>query len=119
MLESLGIGETEEAVYRLLIARRRAGTAELTAATGRSTAEVRAALAFLVEHGLADAPADGVDADFVSAPPGVALNALLRQRQDDLRQSERAVAALQETIEGRRRGEGRLVGGERTAVVPR
>jgi len=90
MLESLGLGAAEEEIYRLLVARRAAQAAELAAATGRPRADVDTSLKCLVAQGLASE----TGCVFAPAPPGVALNALLRQRQDELRQAERDVAAL-------------------------
>ncbi|MGC3861889.1 helix-turn-helix domain-containing protein [Micromonospora chersina] len=99
MLAPLGLDPVEEEIYRQLIASRRACAAELAAATGRSDAAVRTALAGLVDRGLAGTSGGtpgGDDLVFVPAPPAVALNALLRQRQDDLRRAESDVAALAE-----------------------
>jgi predicted transcriptional regulator len=99
MLGPLGLGAAEEEIYRHLVARRRSTAAAVAVATGRAEAEVAAALASLVEQGLAGTPT-GPNGDsgavYVPAPPGVCLNALLRQRQDDLRQVERDVSALVE-----------------------
>lgn len=96
MLGSLGLDAAEEQVYRLLVARRGAREAELAEATGRAPSEVGAALKSLVAQGLASISDAEGDCVFVPAPPGVSLNALLRQRQDELRQAERDVAALVE-----------------------
>ncbi|MGY0007959.1 helix-turn-helix domain-containing protein [Micromonospora sp. I033] len=96
MLAPLGLDPVEEEIYRQLVVSRRARAAELAAATGRPATEVEAALAGLVERGLAGVPDPGPDPVFVPAPPAVALNALLRRRQDDLRQAEYDVAALAE-----------------------
>src|SRR5262245_13730274 len=99
MLELLGLGAAEEEIYRRLVTGRSARVADLAAATGRPAAEVQVALASLTAQGLAG-PAVGTpgdaDAVYEPAPPGVALNALLRQRQDDLRRVERDVADLVE-----------------------
>lgn len=99
MLAPLGLDPGEEDVYRQLVARRSALAAELAAATGRAGPEVGAALASLIGRGLAVASTSqgGVgEAVYVPAPPGVSLNALLRERQDELRKVEHEVAALVE-----------------------
>jgi hypothetical protein len=67
--------------------------------TGRTPHEVAGALGSLLEHGLITTLPDdpgGRGAAFAPAPPGVALNALLRRRQHELRGVENAVVALVE-----------------------
>lgn len=94
MLEPLGLGAAEEEIYRLLVARRGARVSELAQATGRTPASVQSVLDALSAQGLMGTPTAEPDPVHVPAPPGVALAALLRQRQDDLRDVERAVADL-------------------------
>jgi DNA-binding CsgD family transcriptional regulator/sugar-specific transcriptional regulator TrmB len=94
MLGPLGLDEAEEEIYRLLVARRGARISELALATGRTPASVRAVVESLSAQGLMGTPTAGPDPGYVPAPPGVTLAALLRQRQDDLRDVERAVADL-------------------------
>jgi len=96
MLEPLGLGAAEEEIYRLLVARRGARAGELAFATGKTPAEVQAALTALSDQGLMGTPTAEPDPVYVPAPPGVSLAALLRQRQDDLREVERDVADLVE-----------------------
>ena len=94
MLGPLGLGAAEEEIYRMLVARRGARISELAAATGRTPASVRAVLESLSGQGLMGTPTAEPDPLYVPAPPGVTLAALLRQRQDDLRDVERAVSDL-------------------------
>lgn len=102
MLAPLGLGSAEEDVYRRLVTRGSASAADLASATGRTGDEVAAGLGSLLDQGLitvlASEPGDPGDAEaaFVPAPPGVALKALLRRRQDELRHVEDTVAALVE-----------------------
>lgn len=96
MLEPLGLGSAEEQIYRLLVAHRGARAGELAAATGSDPASVQVVLASLLAQGLLGTPTADPDPVYVPAPPGVSLAALLRQRQDDLRQVELDVAALVE-----------------------
>lgn len=94
MLGPLGLGAAEEEIYRVLVARRGARASELAAATGQTPASVQAVLASLSAQGLMGTPTAEHDPVHVPAPPGVTLTALLRQRQDDLRDVERTVSDL-------------------------
>jgi DNA-binding NarL/FixJ family response regulator len=94
MLEPLGLGAAEEEIYRLLVVRRGARIGELAAAMGTTPAAVQAVLDTLHSQGLLGTPSAAPDPVYQPAPPGVTLAALLRQRQDDLRQVELAIASL-------------------------
>jgi sugar-specific transcriptional regulator TrmB/DNA-binding CsgD family transcriptional regulator len=94
VLGALGIDGAEEEVYRTLIGRSSARAVDLAQTMGQTPESVEAVLATLAERGLAARTADGTE--FVAAPPAVALATLVRDRRDDLRQAELAVAELAE-----------------------
>jgi len=101
MLAALGLGPAEEDVYRRLVAHGHACPTQLSAETGSTAEELTGLLTALVDRGLVSVhrPASGTDsaAVFTAAPPALALAGLLRQRHDDLRAAELAIAALAET----------------------
>ncbi|MGW4996073.1 helix-turn-helix transcriptional regulator [Streptomyces hydrogenans] len=81
MLGALGLDDTQEAVYRVLVRLGGADPAGLGQRLGIGEAAAAAALGRLEERGLASRPHAGA-VRWVPAPPGVALGALLtRQRQ--------------------------------------
>ncbi|HKD98915.1 MAG TPA: LuxR C-terminal-related transcriptional regulator [Micromonosporaceae bacterium] len=104
MLGALGLSPRVEQVYRALIRGDATDPEALAKLLGAGEDEIAAALADVVERGLA-ARADG---GYVAAPPPIALGALLRQRRDELRQAEEALATLAE--EHRSATSGRAVG---------
>ncbi|MET8972249.1 helix-turn-helix transcriptional regulator [Streptomyces hydrogenans] len=81
MLGALGLDDTQEAVYRVLVRLGGADPAGLGQRLGIGESAAAAALGRLEERGLASRPHAGA-VRWVPAPPGVALGALLtRQRQ--------------------------------------
>jgi predicted transcriptional regulator len=93
MLAALGLGLDEEQVYRALLSQHRAGVADLVDLVALPSAMVAAALARLVELGLAMPTGDGAVA---AAPPARALGVLIASRRDELRTAEHALVALAE-----------------------
>ncbi|WP_406510361.1 helix-turn-helix domain-containing protein [Streptomyces sp. NBC_00212] len=98
MWEAVGLGESEERVYRALVRLGRGSAQECAAETGLARTEVRAALRNLAGLGLVKA--DGDDAEgsdgeaWLSADPQVALGALLRQRRTELDRMRQSVDEL-------------------------
>jgi predicted transcriptional regulator len=101
MLAALGLGPTEEDVYRRLVARDTASLDELRAGSGLTPVELARVLAALVATGLATAQPPAPPAVeptvFTAAPPAIALSGLLRRRRDDLQSAELDIAALADT----------------------
>lgn len=93
MLEALGVEPGVERVYRALLPRPSATAAELGDEVGEPVDDVEAALAILVEAGLA---LRSTDQGYAAAPPAVALGALITDRRDGLRLAEQALAGLAE-----------------------
>ncbi len=94
-LAVIGIGATQERVYRALIAQPDATTAMLASKLGLPEQTVVSALEAVAERGLAARSAAGTDR-YVPAPPAVALGAILTQYRDDLRRVDVALAELAE-----------------------
>lgn len=94
----MGLGESEERVYRALVRLGRGSAQECAAETGLARAEVRAALRNLAGLGLVEADGDdaeGTDGEaWLSADPQVALGALLRQRRTELDRMRQSVDEL-------------------------
>ncbi|MEU2616337.1 helix-turn-helix domain-containing protein [Micromonospora sp. NPDC007271] len=93
MLGALGLSTDEESVYRRLVERTAAGSADLAETTQLPEATVRAALSQLVADGLVKRTPDG---EFSAAPPAVALGALISERREGLRSAELALVTLAE-----------------------
>ncbi|MFE1444244.1 helix-turn-helix domain-containing protein [Streptomyces sp. NPDC058739] len=93
MLDVLGLEPDDERVYRTLLGRPNSTTVALSELLGLAPARVDAALARLVEWGLASRSAD---ARFTAAPPAMALGALISQRRDQLRTAEQALVTFAE-----------------------
>jgi sugar-specific transcriptional regulator TrmB/DNA-binding CsgD family transcriptional regulator len=93
MLEALGVEPEVELVYRALLTRVSVTAATLAQASDVPVDRVRAALATLVDAGLAHLSTDG---QYAAAPPAVALGALITDRRDGLRLAEQALASLAE-----------------------
>ncbi|GAA3429491.1 helix-turn-helix domain-containing protein [Streptosporangium sandarakinum] len=98
MLNGLGISEQEEAVYVELLRRRRMTVSDLAEALEVPVAAVTAAVARLVELGLATRD-DGES--HVVVPPDVGLGTLIAQRQAAL---QRVQGRLTELVEVYRKG---------------
>lgn len=93
MLDVLGLDDGEETVYRQLVAEPSAGVADLAGPSGLDEFVVTKALESLEDKGLV-ARASGSADKYVASPPGVALGALLVQRQEDLRRAQVEMAEL-------------------------
>jgi sugar-specific transcriptional regulator TrmB/DNA-binding CsgD family transcriptional regulator len=94
-LSVIGIGATQEQVYRALIANPDATTGMLAGRLGLPEPTVVDALESVAERGLAARSAAAPDR-YVPAPPAVALGAILTQYRDDLRRVDVALAELAE-----------------------
>ena len=94
-LAVIGIGATQERVYRALVAQPDATTAMLASKLGLPDETVVSALEAVAERGLAARSAAG-PGRYVPAPPAVALGAILTQYRDDLRRVDVALAELGE-----------------------
>ncbi|MFD2767197.1 helix-turn-helix domain-containing protein [Micromonospora eburnea] len=93
MLGALGLSTDEESVYRNLVGRTAASSADLAQTTQLPEATVRTALSQLLANGLVKRTPDG---DFSAAPPAVALGALISERRDGLHTAELALVTLAE-----------------------
>ncbi|MEU7384620.1 MULTISPECIES: helix-turn-helix transcriptional regulator [unclassified Streptomyces] len=95
MLAAIGLDETHEAAYRVLVS---VGAAEVPDLARRLTLgerDTEHALRRLERHGLA-AQSPTRPGRWVAAPPGVALGALLTQQRHELEKAELAAALLAE-----------------------
>lgn len=102
MLEAVGLTETEESVYRLLVTTPTAAADEISERAGLSPHETERALASLTDKGLASWT-DRTPRSFVAAPPDVALLPHLQRRSDALDEARAAVTDLVETYRRTRR----------------
>ncbi|WP_371795100.1 helix-turn-helix domain-containing protein [Streptomyces sp. NBC_01718] len=93
MLEILGLGQREEAVYRHLVEKGSGAAPELALGLGITEADAAAVLSNLTGRGLAAPSADG-PGHHVPAPPAVALTGLVSQRRYELEQAEATTRAL-------------------------
>ncbi len=93
LLGMLGVEPETEQAYRALLARPSSSARILADELGQPEADVEVVLAGLVETGLATQSAPG---EYVAAPPGVALGALIAERRDGLRLAEQALAVFAE-----------------------
>src|SRR4051812_8535206 len=83
LLEPLGLGTTGEEVYRALLGEPDSSARELAERTGLTLARVREDLAHLVSLRLAQRN-EGRPARFRTAPPDIAITALVNERQAGL-----------------------------------
>ena len=93
MLGGVGVGESEERVYRTLIRLGGATVAELAAATYAAEEPLRLTLCALEEKGLASR-APGPLERFVPAPPDVAVEALAARRSEEIARARLAAIEL-------------------------
>ena len=100
MLSVLGLSATEELIYRRLVMSPGETVAKLAADTGQDLVEVGRVAEALISRGLV--VADAATGEITAAPPAVALGALLRQRNDDLRAAELDLVALADAFRNRR-----------------
>ncbi|GGK07417.1 transcriptional regulator [Pilimelia anulata] len=83
LLEPVGLGALESALYVRLLAAPRSSADDLAVATGLPAAELTGALTRLTEHALITRLA-GTPARYVPAPPDLAIDALALRRQEAL-----------------------------------
>ena len=93
LLEPLGVSDLEERVYHALLAGEALAGDELAEEIGTAPARTALALDTLVDLGLV-ARSPGPPVRFVAAPPEVAVEALIRRKEDDVRRARSSVAAL-------------------------
>jgi sugar-specific transcriptional regulator TrmB len=93
MLEAIGIGPDDEAVYRELLSRTQAAVGELSAALGRSTAAVEASLVGLEGLGMVTR-LPGQPLRVRAARPDVAVDVLVSRRQEELARTQLAARDL-------------------------
>ncbi|MET9275196.1 helix-turn-helix domain-containing protein [Kribbella sp. NPDC003557] len=91
MLQGLGIGQQEEAVYVELLRRRRATAADLSSAAQLPCESVASALTRLSELGLVTGDESGL---FNAVPPDVGLGTLVVQHQSTLQLVQRRLSEL-------------------------
>lgn len=94
VLHPLGISDAEEQVYRALLARPGATAQELARTLALGTSKVQRSLNEIVLRGLATHSLDRPRRHF-AAEPNVVLEALVAERQEELRHSRSAIAELQ------------------------
>ena len=93
MLEPLGLGSTEEEVYRSLLGEPDSSTRQVADRTGLPLTRVREGLAHLVALRMAERT-QGRPARFRTAPPDMAITALVNERQAALDRARLAVPEL-------------------------
>lgn len=97
MLAAAGMTAAEEAAYRVLVARPACAPADLAGALGVEAAAAEAVLHALEGKGLASRTAESPP-QFMACPPESALEPLLLERQDQLRQARLAVRELSQAF---------------------
>lgn len=97
VLEAVGIGEVEEAVYRSIIERPGRTVRQVAEATALIQRDARSILRTLEETGLITL-APGSPQRFMPAPPDIALEALVIQRQAQLEQVRATAARFAEQV---------------------
>ncbi|MEU5265845.1 helix-turn-helix domain-containing protein [Amycolatopsis sp. NPDC021455] len=95
MLEPIGLGDADEAIYDALVRRTRATVAELAEDARRSLPVTRRVVRTLVGLGLATRAA-GRPTRYVVVPPDRAIEAVLREREAALRDTRRHIGTLME-----------------------
>lgn len=118
MLAAAGMTAAEEVAYRVLVARPACSPADLAGPLGLETSQAEAVLHALVAKGLASRTAENPP-QFMACPPESALEPLLLEQQDQLRQAQLAVRELSATFASSQRARSgpqllELVTGERT-----
>jgi sugar-specific transcriptional regulator TrmB/DNA-binding CsgD family transcriptional regulator len=101
VLEPLGISDSEEQLYRLLLESPAATAAELSSTANIGVRKVRTALASLLAQGLIS-QTPGKPAGFVALPPSIAVEGLFSRRRDELDRARALSIELLGQIETRR-----------------
>ncbi|GAA2747598.1 MULTISPECIES: helix-turn-helix transcriptional regulator [Kitasatospora] len=99
LLEPVGLGATESALYLHVLSAPRSTAAQLAEALGSTTAGIRTALGRLVTTGLVTRLA-GSPVRYTAAPPEVAMDALAAQRQQEMDRLRARVRELAVKFEG-------------------
>jgi sugar-specific transcriptional regulator TrmB len=93
VLESIGVLPDDESVYRELLSRTQAGTADLVAALGREESAVDRSLARLEELGMVSR-LPGQPVRMRATRPDVAIDVLVSRRQEELARAQLAARDL-------------------------
>ena len=105
LLEPVGLGAAESALYVRVLSAPRSTTAQLAEAVGMTPTRIRPCLRRLVDSGLVTR-LTGSPARYTAAPPQVALDALAEERRRQLEQLRTQVTALAAALPGTRTGDG-------------
>jgi hypothetical protein len=108
-LEALGISEVEERVYRVLLAHRMATVQDLANLLTLSPRRTQRLIDGIEAKGLASHSPEQ-PRRYIAAPPELAIDALIMQRQAVLERARTTIPELKEHVAG-------AVGGEREQVV--
>jgi DNA-binding CsgD family transcriptional regulator len=106
LLEPVGLGATESALYLHVLSTPRCTTAALAAAVDMTPARIRPGLRRLVDSGLITR-LTGSPARYTAAPPHVVVDALAERRQRQLEQLRAHVCDLAASLPGAATGSGR------------
>lgn len=115
--EAVGLDELEEGIYRALLDQPHATVAELAASESIAAKEARVILLSLEAKGLITRSAEGPT--HVPAPPDIAIDILIKDRQAELEGARLSAARLAETYRAKQDPKGpvrlvEVVRGERT-----
>jgi sugar-specific transcriptional regulator TrmB/DNA-binding CsgD family transcriptional regulator len=105
LLEPVGLGATESALYVRVLSAPRSTTAQLAEAVGMTPARIRPGLRRLVDSGLVTR-LSGSPARWTAAPPQIAVDALAAERHRQLEQLRSQVSTLAAALPGARTGDG-------------
>jgi len=93
LLDGLGVSDLEERIYRALLAGDALTADEVSQVVDTATERVGPALANLASLGLAGR-SPGPPVRFVAAPPGLAVEALIRRREGEFNRARTSLAEL-------------------------
>lgn len=96
-LEALGISDTEEKIYRILLSNKLATATDITRLLSLPLADVEALLAQIEVKGLATQSLDK-PSRYIAAPPELAIEALASQRQADIERARLSIPSLKEEV---------------------
>ncbi|MBB5933096.1 helix-turn-helix transcriptional regulator [Streptomyces zagrosensis] len=99
LLEPVGLGATESALYLHVLSTPRCTTAQLAEAVGATPAQVRPCLRRLEDAGLISRLA-GKPARYAAAPPSVAFDALAERRHQELEELREHIRELSVRFQG-------------------
>lgn len=95
MLDVVGLSADAESIYEALLSREQATATDLAAATGLPDERVRIALRALENHGVVGR-ASASSEHYVAVDPGIALDVLLLEREEQLKRARMRVHELTE-----------------------